>query len=138
VPGLFRAKYLHLPKHRNLRYYFIHSNGIVSPEESSLANMKYCPSCQRNVNTEHSWSFIVLIILLILGVIPGLIYLAVRWKRRCPICKTPESMMYAPQFQQGPVQYPGMAPQAPHQPQQQYQGAPPVAPPQQQPQRPFP
>ncbi len=61
-----------------------------------MSDMKYCPSCGRNVNTEHSWHTVVLIVLLILGLIPGLIYLAWKWPRRCPICHTPEGMMTAP------------------------------------------
>lgn len=65
-----------------------------------MANMKYCPNCKRNVNTEHSWHVVVLIILLLLGLIPGIIYLIWKWPRRCPICHTPESMMYAPKFDQ--------------------------------------
>lgn len=77
-----------------------------------MANMKYCPSCKRNVNTEHSWSTAVFIILLILGVLPGLIYMVIRWKYRCPICHTPANMMYAPKFDEQPIQ----GPQAPQQP----------------------
>ena len=60
--------------------------------------MKYCPSCKRNVNTEHSWNVVVLVILLLFFLIPGLIYLAWKWKRCCPICHTPESLLSAPEF----------------------------------------
>jgi hypothetical protein len=60
--------------------------------------MKHCPSCKRNVDTEHSWNTVVLVVLLIFFLIPGLIYLAWKWKRRCPICHTPEKMLTAPKF----------------------------------------
>ena len=63
-----------------------------------MSNMKYCPSCQRNVNTEHSWSTGALIVLLLFAFPIGLIYLAIRWKRRCPVCHTPEKMLFAPWF----------------------------------------
>ena len=65
-----------------------------------MSNMKFCPSCQRNVNTEHSWSTGALIVLLLFAFPIGLIYLALRWKRRCPICHTPEKMLMAPYFPQ--------------------------------------
>jgi hypothetical protein len=65
-----------------------------------MSNMKFCPSCQRNVNTEHSWSTGALIVLLLFAFPIGLIYLAIRWKRRCPICHTPEKMLMAPYFPQ--------------------------------------
>jgi hypothetical protein len=65
-----------------------------------MSNMKFCPSCQRNVNTEHSWSTGALIVLLLFAFPIGLIYLAIRWKRRCPICKTPDGMLMAPYFPQ--------------------------------------
>ena len=65
--------------------------------------MKHCPSCKRNVDTEHSWNGVVLVILLILFLVPGLIYLGVKWKRRCPICHTPEKMLTAPIFDEKEV-----------------------------------
>ena len=65
-----------------------------------MSNMKFCPSCQRNVNTEHSWSTGALVVLLLFAFPIGLIYLAIRWKRRCPICKTPDGMLMAPYFPQ--------------------------------------
>ena len=61
-------------------------------------SIKYCPSCQRNVNTEHSWNTGALVFLLLFAFPIGLIYLAVRWKRRCPICHSPESFLMAPWF----------------------------------------
>ena len=65
-------------------------------------SIKYCPSCQRNVNTEHSWSTGGLVIFFLIGCftlfIPFLIYVAIKWKRRCPICHSPESFLMAPWF----------------------------------------
>lgn len=86
-----------------------------------MSNMKYCPSCKRNVNAEHSWSVAVLILLVLVGWvllwIPLIIYVVWKWKRRCPICKTPESMMYAPRFDDVPAPIvPGQGPQSPQQP----------------------
>lgn len=79
-----------------------------------MSSMKFCPSCQRNVNTEHSWSTGGLVVFFLIGCftlfIPFLIYVAVKWKRRCPICHSPESFLMAPWFpQQGTTtQGPGM------------------------------
>jgi hypothetical protein len=62
--------------------------------------LKYCPSCKRNVQTNYDWNVLVLVILLFLGLIPGLIYVV--WKvikgRSCPICRIPEGMMDNPKF----------------------------------------
>jgi hypothetical protein len=63
-----------------------------------MSNMKFCPSCQRNVNTEHSWSTGALIVLLLFAFPIGLIYLAIRWKRRCPVCHSPDGFLMAPYF----------------------------------------
>ena len=63
--------------------------------------LKWCPSCKRNVDTEHSWNIAILIILFILGVIPGLIYMALTWKGRCPICHIPDKLMFAPKLEEG-------------------------------------
>ena len=38
-----------------------------------MANMKYCPSCKRNVNTEHGWNTAVLV---------GLIILCLSWQNK--------------------------------------------------------
>ena len=67
-------------------------------------SIKFCPNCQRNVNTEHSWSTGALIVLLLFLFPIGLIYLAFRWKRRCPICHTPNGFLTAPYFAQPPQQ----------------------------------
>ncbi|HEX9710485.1 MAG TPA: hypothetical protein VGB42_11055 [Candidatus Thermoplasmatota archaeon] len=58
-----------------------------------MAKTMYCPVDQRNVETEHSWNLTVLILLLIFLTLIGLIYMAVKWKRRCPICKTTEAQL---------------------------------------------
>ncbi len=58
--------------------------------------MKWCPACKRNVNTEPGYSLGILIVLLILFIIPGIIYWAVKRGRRCPICHTPDGMLTAP------------------------------------------
>ena len=63
-------------------------------------SMKYCPSCKRNVNTEHGYNGVVLVLLLIFFFIPGIIYWAIKRKRRCPICHTPDSMLQAPKFEE--------------------------------------
>lgn len=64
--------------------------------------LKYCPRDQRNVETEHSWNTIVLILLLLFFTLIGLIYLAIKWKRRCPICHLPDDQLLPPQT--GPQQ----------------------------------
>lgn len=61
--------------------------------------MKFCPSCKRNVNTEYRINWIVAFIFLLLGLLPGVIYIIWGlWKRRCPICKMPDKMLQAPRF----------------------------------------
>lgn len=57
---------------------------------------KFCPRDQRNVETEHSWNTVVLVLLLIFLTLIGIIYLAIKWKRRCPICQLPEDQMLPP------------------------------------------
>jgi len=66
--------------------------------------MKYCDSCKRNVSTEHSWSLGLLIVLILFLFPIGLIYLALRWKCRCPICKSPEEFLHNPKFDDAPKQ----------------------------------
>jgi hypothetical protein len=61
-----------------------------------MGHYRYCPSDGKNVQTEHSWSAGPFIVLFLLGVLPGLLYLAVRWKRRCPLCHTPERALRPP------------------------------------------
>ena len=71
--------------------------------------MKFCPRDQRNVEPEHSWNLVVLIVLLLLVTLIGLIYLAIKWKRRCPICHLPEDQLLPPNA--APMgAMPGMAP----------------------------
>jgi len=55
--------------------------------------LRFCPRCGTNVDTEHSWSLPILILLLVLFTLIGLIYLAVRWKMRCPRCHLAEESM---------------------------------------------
>ena len=78
-----------------------------------MTDVKYCPSCKRNVGVDHSWNLGLLIALLFIFVIPGLVYLAVTWKGRCPICHIPEEMLTPVQFDNyvAPA-----APQAPQHP----------------------
>lgn len=58
--------------------------------------VKYCPNCKRNVNTEHGYNTVALVILLIFFFIPGIIYWAVTRKQRCPICHTQAEMLTEP------------------------------------------
>lgn len=44
----------------------------------------------------YSWNTTVLVLLLIFLTLIGLIYLAVKWKRRCPICQLPEEQLLPP------------------------------------------
>jgi hypothetical protein len=71
--------------------------------------MKFCPRDQRNVEPEHSWNTVVLILLILFTGIIGLIYLAIKWKRRCPICHLPDDQLLPPNA--APMgAMPGMAP----------------------------
>ncbi len=55
---------------------------------------KYCPNCQKNVETEHSWNIILIVILVVFFILPGIIYLALTYRKmQCPICHTPEPML---------------------------------------------
>jgi hypothetical protein len=47
---------------------------------------KYCAFCQRNVHPERDFSVGALVVLLFLGIIPGLLYYALK-APNCPICK---------------------------------------------------
>ena len=49
-------------------------------------NRKYCAICEKSVFPERDFSTGALLILLLLGIIPGLIYYAVK-NKTCPICK---------------------------------------------------
>jgi hypothetical protein len=75
-----------------------------------MAKMKYCPNCKQMVATERGYNAVVLIILLIIGILPGLIYWAVKRGRRCPLCHTPAKNMTdtvpTPVLQQQAPQYP--------------------------------
>ena len=63
--------------------------------------LRYCPNCERNVDTYRRFSFLKLYLLLILLVIPGLIYLFTIRVRRCPICNMKESMLEMPRPYKG-------------------------------------
>ena len=52
-----------------------------------MAKMKYCPCCQRPV-TPKKCSKIIMIILLCIGLIPGIIYWIICGGNKCPICNT--------------------------------------------------
>lgn len=54
--------------------------------QSVYKNQKYCAICEKNVFPERDFSTGALLILLLLGIIPGLIYYAVK-NKTCPICK---------------------------------------------------
>lgn len=58
----------------------------------------YCPNCRVNRVTEVKMNWIILIILLICGVLPGLIYFAycLMEKQGCPVCGTNKKLMEAP------------------------------------------
>lgn len=52
--------------------------------------MYFCPNCCQNVAAVPQYNLVALIILLLCGIIPGLIYWALRKDRMCPICRTAE------------------------------------------------
>ncbi len=65
--------------------------------------MKYCPSDKRNVDTERGYNTVLLVLLILIGLIPGLIYYAIS-KKRCPICHTPQSMLENPRWDESTKQ----------------------------------
>ncbi len=52
--------------------------------------MKYCNNCKQMVEPTKKWSVVFLLILLVLGILPGILYLIyVLFKaKRCPICNS--------------------------------------------------
>lgn len=48
--------------------------------------IRYCPDCCQNVTVTSGINWVLLVILLLFGVIPGIIYFAIRHKMRCPKC----------------------------------------------------
>lgn len=78
------------------RRIFIGETAPLAPGGPQPVAVKYCPYDRRNVDTEHSWNLTVLILLLIFLTLIGLIYMAVKWKERCPQCKTPEEYLLPP------------------------------------------
>lgn len=56
-----------------------------------MANVKYCPLCQRNVEPTKKFNWPIFIILLIIAIVPGIlyyIYYLLKPKNVCPICGT--------------------------------------------------
>lgn len=50
-----------------------------------MARAKFCPLCQRQV-VPKKMSILVFILLLFIGILPGLIYWAACHGKKCPIC----------------------------------------------------
>lgn len=48
----------------------------------------FCPNCCQNVTMVPQYNITALVLLLLCGIIPGLIYWALRRDRMCPICRT--------------------------------------------------
>ena len=55
-------------------------------EQPSRKDHKYCTICEKMVWAERDFNTGALLILLVIGIIPGLIYYAVK-NKTCPICK---------------------------------------------------
>lgn len=56
-----------------------------------MVTIKYCPLCERKVEPVKKVNWIVFIILLLIGVVPGIIYFVyylLKPKTRCPVCGT--------------------------------------------------
>jgi hypothetical protein len=51
-------------------------------------SMMWCQRCKENVKAEHSWNTVIAVVLVLLFVIPGLIYIAATWKKRCTVCRS--------------------------------------------------
>lgn len=56
------------------------------PKKELHKDQKYCAICEKTVWPERNFSVGALVVLLLLGIIPGLIYYAVK-NKTCPICK---------------------------------------------------
>ncbi len=61
----------------------------------------YCPKCKKNVQVKEVWdskSLMTMIVLLILGLIPGVVYILFKTMRgdECPICGYTINMMKPP------------------------------------------
>lgn len=55
--------------------------------------MCFCPNCRQNVTMIAQYNTVALILLLLCGIIPGLIYWALKRDRMCPLCRTTEEYM---------------------------------------------
>lgn len=58
-----------------------------------MTKMMYCPNCHQNVQTVPQYNIVALVLLLLCGIIPGLIYYIWKKDRECPMCKTTEEFL---------------------------------------------
>ena len=58
-----------------------------------MAKMMYCPNCRQNVTIKPQYNLVALIILLLCGIIPGLIYYVLKTDNECPLCRTTEEFL---------------------------------------------
>lgn len=65
---------------------YLHPKKKQFPNIEIYENQKYCTICEKMVCAERDFSKTALVILLVIGIIPGLIYFAVK-NKTCPICK---------------------------------------------------
>ena len=49
--------------------------------------MWYCPNCKKNVEPTRNINWLVFLICLLFGIIPAIIYWALRRDKICPICR---------------------------------------------------
>ena len=67
-----------------------------------MSEIYYCPKCQRNVDVSiwDTTSIIILIVLLLIGLLPGLIYLVYKLAKtkRCSYCGTLVNDMEPPRY----------------------------------------
>ncbi|MCL1905055.1 MAG: hypothetical protein FWG19_02900 [Methanomassiliicoccaceae archaeon] len=67
----------------------------MNKEGLKMSEMRWCPTCETNRDTNMKINWIIFIILLILGIILGLIYLLYCYleKQQCVVCGTPKGRM---------------------------------------------
>ena len=58
-----------------------------------MTKMMYCPNCKQNVTIKPQYNLVALILLLLCGIIPGLIYYVLKKDNECPICRTTEEFL---------------------------------------------
>lgn len=69
-----------------------------------MSELRYCPNCCQNVHAITGIDHTALIVLLILGVFPGLIYaLILSDSKHCPICHTPDKDLEPPERPRRPT-----------------------------------